>query len=249
MMEFINTASTDDLRTLWREAFGDSEDYLDLFFGTVYSQKNCLAATIDGELAGALYWFDCEFNSEKTAYIYAVATTKKHRGKGVCSALMARTHLYLKENGYSLAFLVPGEASLFDFYEKMGYITCGFIDELKLLNCNGNIQTEKISACEYFTLRKDFEPENSVNLIGYYEFLNSIFEFYKGENFIFCKTKGQSFFPEFLGNNEALSPIISSMGNKSAIIRTIGNSRPFCMGISLYNSPLKADIYFPFAFD
>lgn len=249
MMDFINTASTADLRALWREAFGDSEDYLDLFFGTVYSQKNSLAATIGDELAGALYWFDCELNSEKTAYIYAVATAKKHRGKGVCSALIQRAHSALRENGYSLAILVPSEPSLFGFYEKLGYKTCGFVNESNVQGDDKTIGLEMISANEYFDIRKAFTPENSVNLVGYTDFINSQLSFFKGEGFIFCKNKNSALLTEFLGNADKIPHIISSLNLSAARIRTRGNEKPFCMGISLGDSPLKADIYFPFAFD
>lgn len=249
MMEFKQTANIAELRTLWQEAFEDNDDYLDLFFSTAYSEKRSMAAFIGDELAGALYWFDCELENKKTAYIYAVATAKCHRSKGVCAALMAHTHLFLKENGYSLAILVPSEASLFTFYGKIGYKTCGFINELKPQNCAGNAQTSKVSPEEYFSLRRNFTPQASVNLIGYYEFLDCLFDFYKGENFIFCKAKDGFFLPEFLGNNKSLASIIASLGGKSAIIRTFGNDRPFCMGISLNGTPINEKIYFPFSFD
>ena len=60
MMEFKNCKDISALRSLWKEAFEDSDEFLDLFFSTAYSYERCLAAFIDDELAGALYIFDCE---------------------------------------------------------------------------------------------------------------------------------------------------------------------------------------------
>lgn len=249
MMEFKNTANIADLRALWKEAFQDNDNYLDLFFSTAYSEKRSMAAFIDNELAGALYWFDCVLEGKKTAYIYAVATAKKHRRKGVCAELLRHTHLHLQGMGYSFAILVPSEPSLFAFYEKQGYKTCGFIDELTVQNSGGEIEFRKISAKEYFILRKAYLKENSVNLIGYSQFLDAQYDFFVGADFIFSKHKSGSFFTEFLGDTSLLPLVISLLGLDSAKVRAIGNSRPFCMGIALDIEPLRNDIYFPFAFD
>ena len=124
----INAPTSRDipaLRSLWREAFGDEDSFLDAFFGTAYSPDRARVAMIDGNVAGALYWFDCSLEGRKYAYIYAVATAKSYRGRGVCTALMRDTHSHLKDGGYSGAVLVPGDAPLFAFYEKMGYRRLG----------------------------------------------------------------------------------------------------------------------------
>ena len=246
MMKFKNTANATELRALWQEAFGDSDDYLDLFFSTAYSEKRSMAAFSDNELAGALYWFDCELGGKKVAYIYAVATAKRHRGKGVCAALMDYTNGYLINNGYSLAILVPSKASLFGFYQKIGYKTCGYIKEIKVKGCAEKSAINEISCEEYSALRKDFLPENAVILNQENtEFLKAQYRFFKGEDFIYCESKlDSSFLPEFLGNTEKIP-----QKNKTTFARTVGNGKPFLMGISLEESPLRDNIYFPFAFD
>ena len=55
------------LRALWREAFGDGDEFLDTFFDTAFSKERCRVA-IDGErTVGALYWFDCSFKGKSTS--------------------------------------------------------------------------------------------------------------------------------------------------------------------------------------
>ena len=41
---------------LWREAFGDSGEFLDAFFETAFSPERCLCATGNGQVIAAVYW-------------------------------------------------------------------------------------------------------------------------------------------------------------------------------------------------
>ena len=107
------------LTDLWQEAFGDSREFIGKFFRTGFAPER--SAVADGG-AGALYWFDCLWKGKKIAYIYAVATQKKSRGKGICGKLMAYTHQVLKDRGYAGAILVPADENLSQMYGKMGYI-------------------------------------------------------------------------------------------------------------------------------
>ncbi len=250
MMEFKNCKDISALRSLWKEAFEDSDEFLDMFFSTAYSYERCLATFIDDELAGALYIFDCELNGKKIAYIYAVATAKKHRGKGVCQALMHYTHDYLKKNGYTAAILVPGSRELFAFYEKSGYKTCGFLEEFECKKRKGNLKPEEITAKEYMSLRHKFLPENSVVNINT-EFLNGQLSFFKGEDFIFAARKQDNgfFVAELLGCLEKAPEIVGYFGCEKGIFRSYGNSKPFLMGYTLTEEPLPDNIYYPFAFD
>ena len=81
-----------ELRLLWKEAFGDDDTFLDTFEATAFSSSRCRCATINSRVVAALYWFDCSMNEKKIAYIYAVATSIKFRGQGICHALIEDTH-------------------------------------------------------------------------------------------------------------------------------------------------------------
>ena len=84
------------LRCLWKQAFGDTEEYLDAFFGTAFLPERSLCA-FDGEvLTGMLFWFDVSCEERKMAYLYAVATAPEYRGRGVCRQLMTRTQELLR---------------------------------------------------------------------------------------------------------------------------------------------------------
>ena len=67
------------LRQLWRQAFGDTDAFLDIFFSTAFSPERCRCVLADGAVA-ALYWFSCQSDGQPLAYLYAVATSQKFRG-------------------------------------------------------------------------------------------------------------------------------------------------------------------------
>lgn len=240
-----------DLRSLWKEAFGDTDAFLDLFFSTAFSVQRCRCISVDDKVVAALYWFDCFHEGKKLAYIYAVATRLSYRGKGMCNALMKDTHSYLKLHGYEGAILVPGSDRLFQFYDKIGYQICSHIREF---SCTAN--TPKLSLCpvnqlEYAQLRTQYLPAGSViqeeeNLI----FLEAQARFYVGEDFLLVASSRENhlFGLELLGNISAAPQILGTLGYKKGTFRVPGNERPFAMYYPLTETG-TAPKYFAFAFD
>jgi len=246
------TAQIPALRTLWKEAFGDSDAFLDLFFRTAFQPERC-RCIFDGEHAvAALYWFNCTYKDLPVAYIYAVATATSHRGQGLCRKLMADTHAHLASLGYEGALLVPGSDGLFDMYAKIGYHTCSAIREFQ---CNAGpeeLQLCALSAPEYATLRKLLLPKGSVlqeqeNL----DFLQTQAQFYMGLGFLFAGYGENDTFRglELLGDVTAAPSILRSLGYKKGSFRTVGNGRPFAMYYPLGKNSVDAPGYFCFAFD
>ena len=115
------------LRRLWQQAFGDTDEFLEDFFCVAFSEERCATTEEDGKIAAMLYWFDCAWEGKKVAYIYAVATDEAYRNRGLCRALMESTHEKLQSLGYAGAVLVPGSLSLFSLYKKLGYTEAGIV--------------------------------------------------------------------------------------------------------------------------
>lgn len=175
------------LTALWQEAFGDSPEFIGKFFRTGFAPDR--SAVADGG-AGALYWFDCRFRGKKIAYIYAVATEKKSRGKGICGKLMAYTHRVLKESGYAGAILVPAEEGLFQMYGKMGYIP---LKKAVILSASEESpkhakgSATEISAEEYMRLREKLLPEGAVHHTEKaFSYMAEFMKFYRFDGGIFC---------------------------------------------------------------
>ena len=127
-IDFPKEADISCLKELWKEAFGDTDDFIDLFFSLAFAKENSLALYDGDELAAALYWFDGKVADKRAAYIYGVATKKSKRGKGYSTALLKRCHELLKSEDYSAAILVPADEGLFNFYGRLGYRACCPID-------------------------------------------------------------------------------------------------------------------------
>ena len=240
------------LRSLWREAFGDDDAFLDCFFTTAYSQKRARVARCDGAILGALYWFDCECEAEKCAYIYAVATAKMHRGKGICTALMQDTHTHLKTLGYASAVLVPSSESLVEFYEKIGYAVCSFVNEISVIRGALPCPISRVEKEEYGLLRRKYLPAGGVlQEDAGLDFLSTMAELYKGRDFLLAADiKGDTLWGiELLGNitTENAAAITTSLGAVNGRFRTPGNTKPFAMHLPLlsHNTPT----YFGIAFD
>ena len=132
------------LLNLWKEAFGDSDEFINTFKETAFSTKRSRVIKKDDEVLAALYWFDCTVYGRPIAYIYAVATLKAYRGQGLCKRLMIDTHTHLKNSGYEGAILVPGSKELFEFYKNLGYKTCTYIKTVECLPEKSDLKLTQI---------------------------------------------------------------------------------------------------------
>ncbi|MBQ8545430.1 MAG: GNAT family N-acetyltransferase [Clostridia bacterium] len=250
----ISSPKTTDiprLKDLFSQAFGDEGAFLDIFFKVAFEPNRARVIYKENEIVAMLYWFDCEADSKPLAYIYAVATDKACRGQGLCSRLMVNTHEHLKSLGYSGAILVPGEISLFGFYERLGYKTATFIDEFTCKNATQGCNFWEIDKNEYARLRKSYLPSGAViqekeNL----DFLNSLATFIKGEDFILAYSiySDKLHAYELLGNKDKAPNILKALNLKEGTFRTVGNVKPFTM-LFPFGKDMTSPQYFAFAFD
>ena len=88
------------LRKLWKEAFGDSDVFLDAFFAYGFSPRRCRCITKGDTVVSVLYWFEVTYRHQRFAYLYAVATAADYRGQGLFSALLADTVQVLTAEGF-----------------------------------------------------------------------------------------------------------------------------------------------------
>lgn len=249
-----NTSHIPAMRALWKEAFGDTDDFLDNFYKTAYSPKHSRIITLYNKVVAALYWFDCSYNNMPIAYIYAVATATTARGQGYCHKLMETTHKHLKMQGYAGAILVPGDASLVKLYENMGYNISTHID---IIHCNGkptDIELHLIDKDEYARRRRSLLPEGSVlqeheNL----DFLETQVSFYAGDNILLAARINDDTLlgAELLGNTSFAPYIVNSLGCSTGVFRSPGHENPFAMYLPLLDnsSNFAPPSYFSFAFD
>lgn len=240
------------LRRLWKEAFGDTDDFLDVFWETAFCADRCRCITDADTVSAALYWFDCEYCSKKVAYLYAVATAKAFRGRGLCRALMESTHNDLMETGYAGSILVPQEEGLWQMYEAMGYRAATCVQEFCCTPENESVEIFPIGKAAYARLRREFLPEGGVvqekeNL----DFLLTQAKLYAGPGFVLAaRGEGDTLYAlELLGDVSAAPGILQALGYSKGKFRTVGQGKLFAMYHPLDKSDLPAPGYFGLAFD
>ena len=238
------------LRQLWQEAFGDTDAFLDQFFSAGFAPDRCRCVTVEGQVAAALYWFSCQCGGRPLAYIYAVATAGSFRGHGLCRKLMADTHAYLKDLGYTGALLVPGDPGLRDMYRKMGYEDMTGLERFSS-GAGTPVSLEQVDAQQYGALRREWLPENGVAQEGEnLRFLETVARFYRGEDFLLCAVKDgdKLIVPELLGNAAAAPGIVAALGCCEGVFSAPGDKEPFAMGLA-FAPDFQKPCHFAFAFD
>ena len=239
------------LRALWKEAFGDDDEFLDSFFAAAYSPARCRCVLVDGTVAAALYWFDVTCGEQEMAYIYAVATAAAYREQGFCRALMEDTHLRLSLRGYDGAVLVPDGEALSHMYKQLGYTYCSAVTEFICSAGTDPVPMHRIDRGEYARQRRLLLPEGGIiqedeNL----DFLETQASFYSGLSFLLAaRQEGDNLVGlELLGNPSVGPGILLSLGLSYGRFRSPGDGKPFAMFHPLKENA-QVPTYFGLAFD
>ncbi len=125
MIRFATENDISGIISLWNEAFGDSEREIRFFLDNKFEPENTLIYEFCGETVSMLFLLEgdmiingAEFPSY---YLYAACTAKKCRGRGIMAELLDKAKSLAAERKKCFICLMPGEKSLFDFYERFGY--------------------------------------------------------------------------------------------------------------------------------
>ena len=145
---------------LWNEAFGDSVrevlEYLEYLIDFFYICEE------DGELNAMAAVLPVSFSGMSGGYIYAVATRKSMRGRGLSTKLLE----YIKKlDEYDFLVLVPQNESLFSFYEKRGFFAFSSTEIIKVpvdSELATKVVCKEISAEKYLELRKRYVGEKLI---------------------------------------------------------------------------------------
>lgn len=110
---------------LWRLCFGDSEDFIRLFFDRVYREENALTLEREGRILCALHIVPYRMlvagHEWSLAYVCGVATWPEYRRRGLMGQLMRQAIDVMAGRGYDLTALIPATPALFEYYRTFGY--------------------------------------------------------------------------------------------------------------------------------
>ena len=116
-----NINKKEECRRLWKEVFGDCDEFIASFINHFYNEENMLCIEQDGKMLSMLHIIPFELNGSKVAYIYAVATDADARGKGYAGKLIRQAIEKAQSQGYKAIFTLPADDMLRSFYSKFGF--------------------------------------------------------------------------------------------------------------------------------
>lgn len=239
------------LRKLWKEAFGDSNVFLDAFFSKGFSSRRCRCIIENGEVLSVLYWFEVTYCHQRFAYLYAVATAAAHRGRGLFSALLEDTKQVLTEVGFDGILLVPETEALGQMYEKFGFSACASVDHHRICAGTAPAAVREIGAREFAALRRQMLPSGGVVQEGaLLDFLASQCHFWAGGGWLAVGQvyDGKLVCQEFLGDQKAMTGLVRALDAAQGVFRTPGESQPFAWILPL-RTGCERPAYFALALD
>ena len=252
------------LTDLWQSCFGDEPRQIGLFWDSLFERILVFMEESAGAMLCALplHLVDEAGESLPAAYLYAVCTHPDCRGQGLCAGLMAFAEEALRREGFALCCLVPSSASLFSFYEKLGYENAFYHRQYTLSAQKQKAKIRAITAEDYRNLRQmqlygnfiDYDPW----LLNWQQLLcqGSGAGLYRIEtdDAVCCAAAeiyGQTLhIKELLPDcPEAAAALAAHLGCAQAHIRTEGDALPFGMAKPLQEANLPEFSYLGFAFD
>ena len=241
--DYPTQAQVTGLRKLWKEAFADTDAFLDAFFETAFSTRRCRCIVDGREILAALYWFEVRCAERRFAYLYAVATAEQYRGRGLFSVLLADTKRILTAQGFDGILLVPENDSLGRMYEKFGFFPC---TTLRTRTAEAGVEPadfREIGPGEFARLRRMLLPAGSILQEGAdLELLASQCRFWKGEKWLAVgRISGQKLVcQEFLGDETAIPGLLRALDVSCGSFRMPGDGESFA-----YLLPLRENCLLP----
>lgn len=122
MIYFADLQDRGDLIELWKQAFGDSEEYIEMFLAENASLCKIVIYRAEGKIASATYLLPVSYaradhTNAKAWYLYAAATLPEYRGNGFFGEVLG----FIQEWFLEPVFLVPAQKSLISYYERHGF--------------------------------------------------------------------------------------------------------------------------------
>ena len=142
---------------LWQEAFGDTE--ADIAACMRHFAPYTMLYTETDKVLGMFILLPLQTGSKKGDYIYAVATAKSARGRGIATQLLDYAKTRVKNGRSDFLTLVPAKASLFAFYKNRGFTNGSPVSRLNYStqgSAKASIAVKQITANEMYKNRNAY---------------------------------------------------------------------------------------------
>lgn len=181
---FAEKGDTEMLKKLWLSSFDDKEEAVDLFLGEYFDENKTAVCKDEDEIVSMLFLIDAKMSINGQAreiyYIYAAATSKDYRNRGIMGRLLAFSENEAKKQGKAALVLLPQTNKLVSFYEKYGYRAFFKSRTFSLTNITKGDCKEAFAGEN--EIREKYLPDNSVLWSGeHFEFLEKFYALYGGK--------------------------------------------------------------------
>lgn len=120
-----NCQYIEDLKTLFRVCFQESEEAIRCFFEHRFQKENCVVLIKDYKVVSALYLLETRILLEgeliSAYYLYAAATLPEYQGRGYMRKLIAFSNTVAAARGWQYSVLLPANDGLYHYYKQSGY--------------------------------------------------------------------------------------------------------------------------------
>ncbi|MCL2597575.1 MAG: GNAT family N-acetyltransferase [Paludibacter sp.] len=170
MVEFASKNDEDELKSIWKNVFHDTDFYIDLYFVNNFVPNNTLIFKNNKKIASMLFMRPYQFcywgENILCYYLSGLATLPEFRNQKIMSQLLTASDTIMKKRNIPLAILIPAGDKMFNFYGKFDFVKvfekdCSEIPLRKLIENHNYMldsfaEFEKIYMKENFCIKKKF---------------------------------------------------------------------------------------------
>ena len=125
MIHYADNTTRQQVYDMWKTVFGDSDEYMEIYFREKYRNENTLIYFESGKAVSSLQMlpFDFSFHGSEipVAYFSGLCTLPEARQKGFMGSLIKKSFGEMDEKGIPLAILVPQDETIMKFYRQFGF--------------------------------------------------------------------------------------------------------------------------------
>lgn len=235
-----------ELGKLWQKVFGDEKGYIDLFFGSVYSEAKTFVIIKNSEIVSCLYLLPCKLRFENEVfsgfYLYAAATLNEYRNQGLMAKLIAEAQRYAEKNELDFISLVPANENLYAYYEKFGFTTAMHkcvSTSLKSSGENSQLNMKPATVAQVYQVRSNQTFNHFIWEKPEFEYALTCLEFY-GTN-AFANEQGYCLYNE---NSKIISELMFKSSETDFDLQDIKINSPYKLE-KYENSIVKFGMIFP----
>lgn len=141
-----------ELKRLFTICFGDTDEFLNLFFTEYFKTTTGMVTIRDGRIAAMLFLCPASMKvnggRQPVYYVYACGTLPEYRRQGLMDQLLQVACAYSKQQGAWGLILVPASDELVCYYGKLGFEPFSCYEEQRMTPLAFDEELLLLEACE-----------------------------------------------------------------------------------------------------